>query len=125
MRIAIFTTSYPQFLRKLYLETPGLERKSYSEQLAARNAGLFGFADFYSRGFRAHGHEAAEFHVNNPWLQYAWAREHDLTAEEPAAPNTVDDHEAWSVKRQLIARAKPILRPIVRTFLPPSMPSWP
>lgn len=124
MRIAIFTTSYPQFLTKLYLETPGLEGKSYSEQLAARNEGLFGFADFYSRGFRANGHEAVEFHLNNPWLQYAWAKEHGVPAEQPAAPGTGDDHKAWSLKRHLIARAKPILRPIIRTFLSPSMPSW-
>ena len=49
--------------------------------MAARNASLFGVADFYSRNFAALGHPAAEIHVNNPWLQAAWAREHGMAVE--------------------------------------------
>src|SRR5579872_2012116 len=78
MRIMVLSADYPRFLRDLYLSRPGLAQRSYAEQMAARNDSLFGVADFYSRNFRAQGHEAAEFHINNPWLQYAWARENGL-----------------------------------------------
>ena len=53
--------------------------------MAARNASLFGVADFYSRNFAALGHPAAEIHVNNPWLQSAWAREHGMAVEAAGA----------------------------------------
>ena len=79
MRVMILSADYPRFLRNLYSSRPGLAERSYGEQMAARNDSLFGVADFYSRNFRAHGHEAAEFHVNNPWLQYAWARQQGLS----------------------------------------------
>ncbi len=59
--------------------------------MAARNASLFGVADFYSRNFAALGHPAAEIHVNNPWLQAAWAREHGM-AVEAAEPSAADRH---------------------------------
>ncbi|SEM33949.1 hypothetical protein SAMN05443254_101853 [Bradyrhizobium sp. OK095] len=36
--------------------------------MAARNASLFGVADFYSRNFAGLGHVAADIHVNNPWM---------------------------------------------------------
>ena len=122
MRIAILTTSYPRFLRRLYLEIPGLEGKSYSLQLQARNDSMFALADFYSRGFQAHGQEAAEFHVNNPWLQHAWAREHGVAMEEPSAPDeaTLD---VPGLKARARALIKP-LRPLVRRFVPPPLPAW-
>jgi hypothetical protein len=37
--------------------------------MVARNASLFGVADFYLKNFAALDHVAAEIHVNNPWLQ--------------------------------------------------------
>lgn len=86
MRILILSADYPQFLAEHYLGNPGLSAKSYAEQMAARNDSLFGVADFYSRGFIAHGHEAAEIHINNPWLQYAWAREHGVRVMAPRSP---------------------------------------
>jgi len=123
MRIAIITTSYPAFLRDLYLNAPGLERKSYSEQLAARNDSLFGFADFYSRGFRAHGHEAVEFHLNNSGLQAAWAREHGLSVEV-AAGSLYARQGPLSLSRRLLEPLKPVMRPVVRRFWPPRLPDW-
>src|ERR1700679_2680133 len=123
MRIAIITTSYPAFLRELYLNTPGLERKSYSEQLAARNDSLFGFADFYSRGFRAHGHEAAEFHLNNPHLQAAWAREHGLSVQVPEGVPRARQGSV-SLPGRLLAPLKPVIRPVVRRLWPPRLPDW-
>src|SRR4051794_11264746 len=85
MRILVLNADYPRFLAWLYRRSPGLEKASYATQMAARNASLFGVADFYSRNFAALGHEAAEIHVNNPWLQSAWAREHGIAVEPPEA----------------------------------------
>jgi len=86
MRFLIINADYPKFLTEHYLRQPGLYQASYAEQLAARNASLFGVADFYSRNFRAHGHEGMEVHVNNPWLQHAWARENGLRIGAPPSP---------------------------------------
>src|SRR5258708_40302376 len=85
MRILVMNGDYPRFVAWFYSRQPGLENASYAVQMAARNASLFGVADFYSRNFAASGHSAAEIHVNNPWLQSAWARAHGM-AVEPAAP---------------------------------------
>ena len=78
MRILVLNADYPRFLSWLYRRQPGLESASYAAQMSARNASLFGVADFYSRNFAALGHSAAEIHVNNAWLQTAWAREHGV-----------------------------------------------
>ncbi|HJT44544.1 MAG TPA: glycosyltransferase [Rhizomicrobium sp.] len=86
MRFLIINADYPKFLVEHYLRQPGLHQAGYAEQLAARNASLFGVADFYSRNFAAHGHEAMEVHVNNLWLQYAWARENGLRIRAPHSP---------------------------------------
>lgn len=86
MRVFIINADYPDFLRDLYAKTPGLLTATYDDQMSARNDSLFGVADFYSRNFQAHGHQAAEFHVNNRWLQYTWAREHGMRVTKPATP---------------------------------------
>src|SRR4030081_3229687 len=86
MRILVLNADYPRFLGWFYRRQPGLENTPYGVQMAARNASVFGVADFYSRNFTALGHPAAELHVNNPWLQSAWAREHGLPAEPLDAP---------------------------------------
>ena len=71
MRILVLNADYPRFLSWLYRRQPGLGNADYAAQMAARNASLFGVADFYSRNFSALGHTAAEIHVNNAWLQRA------------------------------------------------------
>jgi spore maturation protein CgeB len=82
----IINTDYSPFLRALYNANRSLldrilgrklapQGASYADQLDARNNTLFGGSDFYSRNFKALGHEAAEFHVNNGALQAAWLRE--------------------------------------------------
>lgn len=86
MRIVIFNIDYPVFIAERYLARPDLFESSYAEQMADRNASLFGVGDFYSRNFIAHGHDAIEIHVNNPWMQYAWMREHGLDISEPKPP---------------------------------------
>src|SRR5262249_12881054 len=89
------------------------------------NHSLFGVADFYSLNFNRHGHQAAEFHINNPWLQYAWARENGLKIlplEPPPAPPSAGGSSAPpppppgpSRPRQL---AKAVLRPAKRMLGP-------
>ena len=99
MRILVLNADYPRFLSWLYRGQPGLENAPYAAQMAARNASLFGVADFYSRNFAALGHVAAEIHVNNPWLQAAWGREHGITdgmAGLPGGPRAARCRCGWS-----------------------------
>lgn len=124
MRILIVNADYPTFLRDLYLRHAGLEDASYDEQMAARNASLFGVADFYSRNFIAHGHTAAEIHVNNHWLQYAWAREHGLEVEPPSAPRDERPAPASGLTARLKSLVRPIVGPLVRPFRFPRLPAW-
>lgn len=75
-------SDYPEFLRNLYAEHPGLEERPYEEQMQARNESLFGVADFYPANMRELGHEARGLHVNNEFMQKAWAREHGPARSE-------------------------------------------
>jgi len=45
MRFLILNTDYPEFLRGLYAQHPGLEKQPYEEQMQARVESLFGVAD--------------------------------------------------------------------------------
>jgi spore maturation protein CgeB len=112
MRILVLNADYARFQSWLYRRQPGLENASYAEQMAARNASLFGVADFYSRNFIALGHVAAEIHVNNPWLQSAWAREHGMSAPEPAPVAERRELPAWI--ERAVTPFKPMLRPLAR-----------
>ncbi len=82
MNYIILNTDYPEFLSWLYAHHPGLEQKSYEEQIRARNESLFSTADFYSSNLRKLGHEAWDIHANNEWLQKMWAREHGLDVHQ-------------------------------------------
>jgi len=117
MKILILNRDYPRFLDEMYGSRPGLNEASYSEQLEARNASLFGVADFYSHGFRAAGHEAQEIHVNNIWLQSAWARENGMTAESPS-PRTADRRSIDSRLSAAKGIARRALLPVARRFFP-------
>jgi hypothetical protein len=68
VRILILNADHPRFLAWLYRRQLDLENEPYAAQMAARNASLFGVADFYSRNFAGLGHVAADIHVNNPWM---------------------------------------------------------
>jgi spore maturation protein CgeB len=120
MKILILNRDYPSFLANLYASTRGLSEATYAEQLAARNASLFGVADFYSHGFAAAGHSAQETHVNNSWLQSAWARENGLRIAVPAT-----SRRPVTLGRGVLAGLSPLkgvarraLLPVVRRFLP-------
>lgn len=114
MRILVLNADYPRFLSWLYRGQPGLGGAGYAAQLAARNASLFGVADFYSRNFSTLGHAAAEIHVNNAWLQTAWAREHGIAveAEGPAVPSGSTALPGWL--QRAVTPLKPMLRPLAR-----------
>ncbi len=122
MRILVLNADYPRFLSWLYRRQPGLGSAGYAAQMAARNASLFGVADFYSRNFSALGHAAAEMHVNNAWLQTAWAREHGMAVEAagPAAPSGSTALPGWL--QRAVTPLKPMLRPLARKVgLSPSL----
>ncbi|GGI29160.1 CgeB family protein [Bradyrhizobium guangdongense] len=115
MRVLILNADYPRFLTWLYRRTPDLAAAPYAAQMRARNASLFGVADFYSRNFAAAGHAAADIHVNNPWMQAAWAREHGLAFDPPPEPGTLAQRQTIpGALQRVIAPFKPILRPLAR-----------
>ena len=111
MRILVLNADYPRFLSWLYRRQAGLEVADHATQMAARNASLFGVADFYSRNFAALGHPAAEIHVNNPWLQSAWARAHGMAVETTELSATTA-LPAWL--QRAVTPFKPMLRPLAR-----------
>jgi hypothetical protein len=114
MRILVLNADYPRFLGWLYRRQAGLEGTDYASQMAARNASLFGVADFYSRNFTALGHPAAEIHVNNHWLQAAWAREHGMAVETAAPSGTSAGRRLPAWLQRAVTPFKPMLRPLAR-----------
>jgi len=117
MRVLIFNSDYPSYMRWLYARNPGLYQASYAKQLAARNDTLFGVADFYSRNFIACGHQAAEIIVNNIWLQSAWAREHGMAVPDPGSPLSRENIEGSDLVMRLKRRLRPyksMLTPIAK-----------
>jgi spore maturation protein CgeB len=116
MRILLLNADYPRFLAWFYQRHPGLEKESYAVQMTARNASLFGVADFYSRNFTALGHQAAEIHVNNQWLQSAWAREHGMAvgAQEPPGTRARESRMPPGWLQRMVTPFKPMLRPLAR-----------
>ncbi len=75
MRVLFLNTDYPGFLSWLYQHRPGLALRGSEAQLQARNASLFGTADFMSQAMNKLGHTAIDIHANNRPLQEAWAGE--------------------------------------------------
>src|SRR5882757_1836868 len=114
MRILVLNADYPRFLAWLYRRQPDLENAGYAVQMAARNRSLFGLADFYSRNFTALGHTAAELHVNNPWIQAAWAREHGMTVQAAAPSAAFGSNAVPGWLQRAVAPFKPMLRPLAR-----------
>jgi spore maturation protein CgeB len=114
MRILVLNADYLRFQDWFYRRQAGLEGASYAAQMAARNASLFALADFYSRNFAALGHTAAEIHVNNPWLQSAWAREHGIAIETPDATAAAERRALPGWIERAVTPFKPLLRPLAR-----------
>ena len=80
MRVLFLNTDYSSFVAWFYRRTPSLALRDYDTQMAARDASLFGTADFMSRPFVSQGHAAIDIHANNRLLQEAWAfsRHHEM-----------------------------------------------
>ena len=78
MRIAVLNTDYGDFIRWLYRGNPGLELRSYKEQLRVRMDSAFGLADFCSTNLRRLGHEACDILLNVEPLQKRWAAENGV-----------------------------------------------
>jgi len=126
IKFLILNTDYPEFLRWLYAQHPGLEKAPYEEQMWARIESLFGAADFYSNNLRKLGHEAWDIRANNELMQKAWAWEHGVRVQEPSGMS-----QCW---RQALQRArrmasktplqylKPLFRPVLRSL--ESQQSW-
>lgn len=120
MRILILNTDYPEFLAWLYAQNPGLEQKSFDEQMHVRMESLFGVADFYSSNLRKIGHEAWDIHINNDFMQRRWAKEHGLPSDETVAPDSLIK---TALKRAVnmaantrLRHLKPVLRPLFRSM---------
>ena len=113
MRILILNADYEAFLGSLYNANEALRIASYGNQMLARNESLFSTADFYSRSFHALGHEAADIHVNNPWLQSAWAREHGLT-QLAGIPREVSASKVFVELKRLMRGQRDLLAPFAR-----------
>jgi hypothetical protein len=126
IRFLILNTDYPEFLRWLYQRHRGLERQPYDEQMRVRNESLFGVADSYSSNLQKLGHEAHDIHANNEPLQKAWARQHRLPIEEPAAMSARWRGSLQKAKRLAAKTAlrhlKPLFRPMLRRLN--KQPAW-
>jgi hypothetical protein len=79
MRFVIVNHAYDEFLNWLYRSSPGLESRTFADQLAAYHDTLFGSSDFYMQALKSLGHEVDEFVVNNDSAQRAWLEEHRST----------------------------------------------
>lgn len=121
MRFLITNTDYPEFLRWLYAENPGLENESYETQARVRAESLFGEADFYSGNLRKLGHEAWEIHANNEHKQKAWAREHGLRLNEGGLRGAMQKVRE-KVNRMPLAFLRPVLQPMLG--VPGNQPAW-
>jgi hypothetical protein len=114
VRVLILNADYPRYLAWLYRRRAGLENAAYAAQMAERNTSLFGVADFYSRNFARLGHVAADIHVNNAWMQAAWAREHGLAVGPTVPPGTTRQQAIPGWLQRAVAPFKPALRPLAR-----------
>jgi len=120
VKFLILNTDYPEFLRWLYAQHPGLRSQPYEEQMRVRSESLFGVADFYTSNLCKLGHEAWDIHADNEFMQKVWAREHSIRIEEP----TPAEQRARTVllrARRIAAKTplrylKPLFRPVSRAL---------
>src|SRR6266700_6048277 len=133
MKVLILNTDYRNFLNAVYGERPDLVAATYAEQLEVRNNSRFGVADYYSRNLQELGHEAEELHVNNWWLQYAWARENGVDVGVPREPGRFSPRElirgAYGVMKKtvptsLLQKALPTARRMAQTVRSIGLSSW-
>lgn len=106
-------------LEYIYTHNPGLEGRSYTEQLRAHTTDFFYFtADFYSSNLRKLGHEAYDVIGNSEILQNRWAEENGLKTVGPTKPirtfrsrlHRIRDVVEKSPLRGVLSRIKPLCR---------------
>jgi len=126
MKFLILNTDYPEFLRWLYAQHPGLEKQPCEEQMRVRSESLFGVADFYSSSLRKLGHEAWDIHANSEFMQKAWAREHGIRIEEPTPveqrARTVLHRVRRMAAKTPLRHLKPLVRPVLSSL--DTKPTW-
>jgi hypothetical protein len=120
MRFLIVNTDYGAFLHQLYSQHHSLETAPYEDQMRVRNESLFGVADFYSSNLRKLGHQAWDIHVNNEFMQKAWASEHGMQVADQA-PTGVPWAETFRQMRSAAAKTRlralgPLFRPMLRSL---------
>jgi hypothetical protein len=123
-RFLILNDDYPEFLSWLYSQHPGLEGQPFAEQMRVRMGSLAGLADFYSTNLRQLGHEAWDLHINNEWMQRAWAREHGIKVAEPMSkplPGVLQQVRRMAVGTPL-RHLKPLFRSVLRSL--DGTPPW-
>jgi hypothetical protein len=127
MRFLILNTDFSEFLHWLYAQHPGLEKKSYEEQKQAMVKSQFGIAGFYSSNLQKLGHRALDIHVNNWFMQMAWAKEHGMHLEQQM-PVVEEWKNVMQRLRRTAARTplrhlRPIFSPMLRRMgiLEPSL----
>ncbi len=120
MKFLILNTDYTEFLQWLYSRHPGLENQPYEEQMRVRNESLFGLADFYSSNLHKLGNEAWDIHVNNEFMQRAWAQQYTSQPDEAVSIA----QPGWNVLQQIrcvaartpLRHLKPLFRPVLRSL---------
>lgn len=126
MRFLIINTDYPDFLQWIYAQHPGLEGRSYDEQIRMRQESLCGVADFYSSNLRAQGHEAYDIYANNECLQKAWAAEQGVHCDTPGPwqgqAESVLQRLKAAIAKTPAQHLKAYLRPAFRRRK--TQPSW-
>lgn len=119
MKILIISADYPSYRDWLYQAHPGLDKRTYQEQLAVRVGQPFGIGDFYSQNLRALGHEAWNIHVGNELMQKAWAREREISFEDDTNSSGYwhSIMGIWQrVSNSPAKYLKPLLRPVFNRF---------
>jgi spore maturation protein CgeB len=109
MKFLFLNRDYTDFLEWLYAVNQGLEGRSYDEQLRVRNDSLFGVADFYSSNLRDIGEEAYELHINNEYLQRAWANQHGIEAPNRSGIQSVRKLSSIPVFKSILSPVRRLL----------------
>src|SRR5262249_35989025 len=126
VKFLILNTDYPEFLRWLYSNRPGLEKAGYAEQLNARMETLFGVADFYSSNLRKLGHEAWDVHANSEFMQKTWAKENGVRFEESVFHRDLRDSYSFEEPLKAVASldcVRRLARPLFR-LVNGGRPGW-
>jgi len=115
VKFLLLNYDYKDFLRQLYARNPGLEKRSYDEQMKARNESLFSVGNFFSNHLQRLGYEAWDIHANNEFLQKQWALEHGHYEYSPAR---IYNESIPLIKTARRIAGKTPLRRIKRLFQP-------